>query len=357
MKISDIPRPDLRNLFAETPARPASSRGFDAMLSSRLGQGKEPRESPVLLGTITRDTPTVSQLLYQKGLKSQCWQIIHDKVNADKAFHRIQPGTQIHYDPATRELLWGKEADTALAKSRQPAPEAIQAHTPARQQTGGTPAQAVAEAVDKDRTGNTPIDIPARAGADLAELTKQFIGTDYNRMDCYELLVGGLTEMGIQYQGKGGLHEHLVNRARQQGLARNHYLNGEGLVSASGTDVYKKTFYRVSDPMEQADAVMSDLQDRLSPGQILSFSMRNRGHTGIISSKAGQWAFINSGKMDNNLSGDNGTKAVGEERLKDELLNWFKLAETEGEALQITLGRLDMDRLSMFAPNRIRQKV
>ena len=84
--------------------------------------------------------------------------------------------------------------------------------------------------------------------------------------------------------------------------------------------------------------------------------MKNRGHTGVISQVKDQWTFINSGKMDNNLSGENGKKAVGEENLKAELLNWFKLVNEEKSALQITLGSLDMNRLSMFKPSQFRQK-
>ena len=60
--------------------------------------------------------------------------------------------------------------------------------------------------------------------------------------------------------------------------------------------------------------------------------------------------FINSGRMDHNLAGENGKKAVGEEALKAELINWLTLAKSEKTALQISLGRLDRDRLSMFRP-------
>ena len=191
---------------------------------------------------------------------------------------------------------------------------------------------------------------------DLSDSTKHFIGRDYDRMDCYELVVGGLRELGVQYSGKGGLYEHLVSRANQQGLSRNHYLNGEGLISASGKDVYKKTYYRITDPSGTVDEIMADLKPRLEQGQILSFSMKNRGHTGVISQIKDQWTFINSGQMDNNLSGKNGIKAVGEEGLKAELLNWFKLVNSEKSALQITLGSLDMNRLSMFKSSDFRRK-
>ena len=325
MKISDsgLSAPMLPQ--TGTWSRPGSPGTFDALLTDQINAPQESR--PVLLGTITRKTPTISQLLYKSPLKGQCWQIIHDKINSDKAFHRIQPGTEIHYNPDTRELVWGKELDTMLAGND---------HRP-------------------ESPGTTPLtrEIPR----DLSDSAKQFIGRDYNQMDCYELVVGGLKELGVQYGGKGGLHEHLVSRASQQGLARNHYLNGEGLVAASGKDVFKETYHRITDPAATVDEIMARIAPKLEQGQILSFSMKNRGHTGVISKMDGQWTFINSGRMDNNLSGDNGKKAVGEESLEAELLNWFKLVNREKSALQISLGSLDMDRLSMFKPSGFRQRV
>lgn len=317
-------------------SRSGTSKPFGEVLSSSMASpGPERQATPVLVGTITRETPTISQLLYQTPLKDQCWNIIHDKVNRSKPFHRIPPGTQVHYDPESRELLWGKEAEMMLAQQtrREAAPE------PA-------PLPVADDGPD-----------PGRVPADLVDSARQFIGRDYEQMDCYELLVGGLTEMGVQYAGKGGLHEHLVRQASSRGLARNNYLNGEGLVSAAGTDVFKSTFHRVEDPAGTADQVMARLEPMLEQGQILSFSMRNRGHTGVVSRVDDQWTFINSGRMDNNLAGENGTKAVGEESLKAELVNWFKRSNREKQALQITLGRLDMDRLSMFGQPGIRRKV
>ncbi len=322
-----------------TPGFPQTGNGprseviapFKNLLASQMDDAGQ-KNQPVLLGTITRKTPTISQLLYKSPLKSKCWQIIHDKINNSKAFHRIQPGTKIHYNPATRELVWGKELSTMLTKAHQPS-------------TGKESTQPLAVHTNPELT------------MDLSGSAKQFIGRDYNQMDCYELVVEGLQKLGVQYNGKGGLYEHLVNRADQQGLAKNHYLNGEGLVSASGKDVYKKTYYRITDPTGTVDEIMADLKPRLEQGQILSFSMKNRGHTGVISQMENQWTFINSGKMDNNLSGENGKKAVGEENLEAELLNWFNLVNKEKSALHITLGSLDMNRLSMFKPSGFRQKV
>lgn len=331
MKISDTGFPSPGRPQTGIRSRSEGTGSFDILLASQMGDPGQ-KKQPVLLGTITRKTPTISQLLYKSPLKSECWQIIHDKINRNKPFHRIQPGTEIHYNPDTRELIWGKELSAMLASA---------------------PRSSVKDEQTQPPAGPVNSEMPA----DLSDSAKQFIGRDYNQMDCYELVVGGLQELGVQYSGKGGLYEHLVSRARQQGFARNHYLNGEGLVSASGKDVFKKTYFKITDPAGTVDEIMADMKPRLEQGQILSFSMKNRGHTGVISRMKDQWTFINSGKMDNNLSGENGKKAVGEESLKAELLNWFKLVNEEKSALQITLGSLDMNWLSMFKPSKFRQKV
>jgi hypothetical protein len=285
---------------------------------------------PLLLGTITKTTSTVSELLYNSPLKKNCWNIIHDKINSNKPFNRIRPGTEIHYDPQTKELLWGDSLKKLLAEKL---PEVKAASHP-------------------------KLENQSEQGSEkLSNAVSNFIGRDYEQMDCFELLVGGLTHLGVKYQGRDGLGQHLMNQALGKGLPRNHYLNGEGLVSESGTDVFKKTIFRVKDIQEQAGNVMGEMEGLLKEGQVLSFSMRNRGHTGIISQKQGRWTFINSGKMDHNISGENGIKAVGEEGLKEELENWFQLALEEKQGLKITLGTLDLSRLSMFTPKTINQKV
>ena len=96
---------------------------------------------------------------------------------------------------------------------------------------------------------------------------------------------------------------------------------------------------------------MLDMKNLLKEGQILSFSMRTKGHTGIVSKKNNTWTFINSGEIDNNINGKNGHKGVAEENLAKEIQNWFNLAKDRKEGLKITLGAMDMAKLSSFSPN------
>jgi hypothetical protein len=42
------------------------------------------------------------------------------------------------------------------------------------------------------------------------------------------------------------------------------------------------------------------------------------------------------------------SKLVGEERLSEEIMDWFKLAAKRKESLTITVGRLDEDKLMTF---------
>ncbi len=311
---------------------------FSRLLHKEISEqpGTLEQGSPMILGTITRETPTISQLLFKSPLKDECWNIIYNPVNGKKSFHRIRPGTRILYDPVSKELLWGKRFKEFMA-AREPKTQEL-----ARNSGSGK---------------GLPDFLQENGAAGLSKAVKEFIGQDYEKMDCFELVVGGLREMGVKYRGKGGLGHHLINQALERGLPRNHFLNGEGLVSESGTSVFKKTIFSVKNPKIQAQSLMKEIQNLLEEGQILSFSMRNKGHTGVVSRSRDCWTFVNSGDMDHNLSGDNGSKKVGEEDLKSEMENWFILARDMGQGLKISLGTLDIDRLSMFRPNRFSQKV
>ncbi|WP_153307626.1 hypothetical protein [Desulfospira joergensenii] len=325
------------NLQSLASSRPGNAQ-FSHMLLGEISDNKESREKsgPMVLGTITRDTPTISQLLFKSPLKEECWNIIYNPVNGKKPFHRIRPGTEVVYDPDSKELLWGKDLKEFLAQN-DPKPETT--------------------VWNRESSKNLPEFESENKTAELSTAVKNFIGQDYDNMDCYELLVGGLRELGVQYRGKDGLGRHLINQALEKGLPKNYFLNGEGLVSESGTSVFKKTIFRVNDPKTQAATLMDEMKDLLAEGQILSFSMKNKGHTGVISKTPDQWTFINSGDMDHNLSGENGSKKVGEEDLESELMNWFQLASESRQGLKITLGTLNIDRLSMFRPNRFSRRV
>ncbi|MBI9091592.1 MAG: hypothetical protein JEZ12_20475 [Desulfobacterium sp.] len=313
---------------------------FRAMLADSIesmdstGSANRPVSNKGLLclGTVNLAVPTVSELLYNSPYKKDCWKILAKPANAGKLYKKIAPGTEIFLDPTTLALVWkGNGGENHTLETSKP-----ESSTP-------DPSKPVASASQ------------ARAyegGSPLTTAVRSFLGKAYSQMDCYELVVGGLKNMGVQYQGKGGLGEHLMEKAVNKGFAYNHYLNGEGLVAASGKNLYQKRIFSIGKADLEADKVMAEMTPFLKDGQVLSFSSRTRGHTGVVSKLNDVWTFINSGDMDNNLAGANGNMGVGEETLKEEVRNWFRRAQKRGEGVTLSLGAMDMEKLARFGSKR-----
>jgi hypothetical protein len=179
----------------------------------------------------------------------------------------------------------------------------------------------------------------------LDDAVRPYIGTSYNKIDCYGLIVRGLINQGVQYHGQGGLREKLENLAERDGLPNNAYLNGEGLVEKAGMKIFSKFMSRISNAREKTDEIYSEIALYLREGFVLSFSTSSRGHTGIVSRRQNEWTYINSGTIDNQISSGEVSERVGEEFLKAEIKNWFDLAASRKEPLTVTLGRLDADKL------------
>lgn len=304
----------------------------------------------VNIGTISSKNPTVSNLLIRNSaLKKDCWRIVHDASNRDKPYTKIQAGTTIYYDPKTKELLWGDMIDSNPAPSAQAIAKSTSGPLltdkfeknmpPSPSPTGTAP-----PAATPFSKTTSPVDI----NENLVHAIQPMIGKTYSDVDCYELLVGGLSNLGFTYTGKHGFGRKLINMALNKGLPMNAYLNGEGLVKLSGDHVYARSFMKIDHPTHQAANVIKELQPYLKKGAILSFSTESRGHTGIISNKDGAWTFINSGVMDNSVGDHRIPKGVGEEDLNKEIYNWFRLAAKRKESLKITIGQLNEDKLASF---------
>ena len=280
------------------------------------------------LGTITSNTPTVSDLLIKHPeYGKKCWKIIHSEINRGKSFTAIQPGTSIYLNPASMEISWNQKSDVAYQ------PSIIAEKTPLPPENSAESAAAQ----------NEPL------SSRLASAVKTYLGKPYKEIDCYELLVNGLTDMGVRYRGDGGLKDRLMKMAVDNGLSTNAYLSGEGIVSTLGNRLYSNYITRISNPEEQANRLIREIEPFTQEGFILSFSTPTRGHTGVISQKNDQWTFINSGRMDHRMDGTRISKGVGEESLNDEIKNWFKLAGRRRESLLVTLGQLDRSKLAEYA--------
>jgi hypothetical protein len=296
----------------------------------------------VKIGTITSKTPTVSNLLIQNPqLKKDCWNIIYDRQNRDKAYTRIPDGTDIYYNPATKELLWGDMVDKTAAGPAE-----------ASNRTGSVMSQIRTNpssvASDSNLTAPAAESEPRALNAGLVDAVEPMIGKSYAEMDCYELLVNGLSRMGVRYHGRNGLGREMIAGAMDKGLPMNAYLNGEGLIRYSGSETYRKALFKVTDPVGQARQVMDEMTAHLEKGSILSFSIESRGHTGIVSNRDGSWTYINSGVMDNPVGRRITAKGVGEESLAREIENWFRLAARKNESLVITLGKLNQNKLAAY---------
>ncbi|MFV0437894.1 MAG: hypothetical protein ACK5PS_10975 [Desulfopila sp.] len=308
---------------------------------SRARQTGESQATP--LGVIDRRTPTVSHLLKEsRQFGGTTWSILSLAVNKDKDFTSLPVGTQVSIDPVSREIHWqsaggGNGAQTAPQPATAP-------------QTGvGQPMERLAaqtmKAVSLPPTESAGSAAPGGEVADLTEAVRPFFGRKYKEINCYELLVKGLERMNIQYGGKNGLFSKLTSMARAQGLPANAYLNGEGVVKAAGSLVLAKNYPRTGNWRAAAEKLYQEMAPLLDKGQILSFSTRRRGHTGIVGQQGGEWTFINSGRLDNSLTTNSPRQGVGEERLQQELGNWFRLASKNGESLSVTLGTLGAGKM------------
>ncbi len=300
------------------PAELAIKAVDTASLINEVTPGALPHSTePILLGTLSPETPTVSDLLIQNpDYKKDVWSIIHADTNEGKPFKHMAIGTQVYYDPATSELTWGAHPEEEYK------PEAASAVT---LNQGGL----FVDTGEEDPLSEA-----------LVRAVEPLLGSPYERLNCYEMVVVGLKNMGIRYEGRGGLAEKLISMASAKGLPFNAYFNGEGIVSVSGQQVYSKTLPKIINLEKEAEILYQELEPLLRRGFILSFSTPSRGHTGIVSRKDDIWTYINSGQIDHSVVDGMVAKGVGEELLRDELKNWLRLAAERNESLQITLGRI-----------------
>ena len=322
----DVNRVDLGSVKCGESKKARQKIDFSEVLKTKQAgeSGRSSQVQPkqdhtlVSLGKVTRQTPNVSSLLVKHPVyKKDCWRILYSQANRDKPYTRIRPGTEIFLDPKTREVVWGK---------MRPAPEASKAVASAKQPPAAT--EQKSPATDKTFSER------------LVGAVKPLYGKPYDEINCYELLVKGLTNLGVRYQGAGGLGRKLMVMAREQGLPMNAYFNGEGLIAASGSPVYSKTLLQVRSPEKQASQLLKEIEPHLEKGQILSFSIHSRGHTGIVSRANDTWTLINSGKMDHTLNSKNLPKGVGEESLAAEVRDWFELARARRPAISCTSMRM-----------------
>lgn len=271
----------------------------------------------IALGQINQENPTISNLLSQQSnFKAQRWNIIHSDINKNKAFTNIPNNTTIYIDTKTKELSWNHStqiAETKTQSQKETSPASTQSTLLARK---------------------------------LDDAVKPYMGTDYKHLDCYTLVVNGLENMGIRYRGRGSLSSQLQQRAQLDGRANNAYFTGEGITEALGDKIYSKAISSINNIDKQSKDIFQEMKNLMKKGDILSFSLQTKGHTGVISQSKDQWTYINSGRLDNSINSNSPKHGVGEETLINEINNWIKLAQQRKEALQITVGRIDKEKIA-----------
>ncbi len=283
----------------------------------------------VIIGKISRETPTVSNLLRRSKIyHDEAWNIILSNINSDKPFNTIRPGTTIAINPQTFELSF----------IRHPL------HSAANNTISSAAQEHLSTAVNNFFASNKNI------SQKLVDEIRPYIGRPYSEINCYGLVVRGLKGLGVQYGGAGGLREALEKMARAQGKPLNSYQNGEGLIKAAGKTTFVKTFNHIQHPERLAEQTFNGLEKSLRQGMILSFSTPSRGHTGVVARDNGEWSYLNSGLIDHQLDQGRTSMRVGEESLEKEIDNWFKLAKNSNEPLEINLGMLDKNKLNNFRP-------
>ena len=326
-------------ITASSPPKANHSVSFNDLLTRLIDEAKPqqahttPPEPVMLVGEITPENRTVSEVLMQhKDLKASTWDIIHGEQNQNKAYTKIEPGTRIYYNSEEGMLTWSTTVQNS-SPSEQPA-ASTHSHSPRT-------ASAIPGARHSNSTAPEHVDLTI----DLSEAVQRYLGTSYKEINCYELLVKGLQDMNIPYGGRDGLFAKLTHMALDKGMVPNAYLNGEGIVKVAGSLVLSKNYSGSGNWREEAATLISEIEQLLDNGQILSFSTKTRGHTGIVSQKNNQWTFINSGRLDHSVDVNSVHRGVGEEFLHEEIRNWFKLAHAKGENLSVTLGQLEQGKI------------
>jgi hypothetical protein len=320
-------------------SKSGSTPPFRDVLLSQAGpsQSLAPQANQrVSLGVLSKDRPTVSHLLASHPEHGRdCWRIVNSAVNRGKPFQSLKPGSSIELDPSSGELFV--------------IPPAPHRASPAAVNGGSSQPDARPPAVALTRQSVTAPAPATTPSGDLARAVGAYHGTSYGQLNCYQLVVRGLEDLGVTYGGTSGLQARLIDKARGEGLPENAYLTGEGLIELAAREIYRGDFQSGSATDKITEQAWREIEPRLASGMLLSFSAGKRGHTGVIARHQGRWTLINSGRIDNDVRGLARHDGVGEEELRAEIRSWLRLAERQGKPLRIVVGQLSPEKLTAFA--------
>ena len=318
---------------------------FSDLLSFSLAERKQDvssgKQSLIKVGSLSRENPTVSHLLVKHPqFAGQCWEIIHDPVNQDKPFRNMAMGETVWLDTETREIVHGNFPVHKTEEPRTSVPDTNEDFS----LSGALKQSGILDQRDAPDLTNA-LDLTT---SQFQKALLNYVGTPYSDLNCYELVVQGLQDIGLRYYGDKGLQHELIYKALSENRPLNAYLTGEGLIQSLSGKVHKKSYNHVQQPEQEAKQLMKELKDQLKPGMIFSVSTRTSGHTGVISRHEGEWTLINSGRTEYSIRESSHLEGVEEEILHKELAKWFRRAKAQGSCLTVSIGGLSLEKLSRF---------
>jgi hypothetical protein len=95
------------NLITQSQQRLEAAQPQAPQSTMKQGSAEAKALQPILLGVLSEQSPTVSDLLLgHADLKADAWNIIYSEVNKDKAYTQIRSGSAVYYQPHSGELSW-----------------------------------------------------------------------------------------------------------------------------------------------------------------------------------------------------------------------------------------------------------
>ncbi|MBF0396086.1 MAG: hypothetical protein HQK78_04895, partial [Desulfobacterales bacterium] len=182
---------------ARTPVRTT----FSQILSQEKESANKQSETPVVtIGTISKDNPTVANLLMDSpNYKKDCFKIIHSELNRKKEYRKISAGSTVYINKQTNEITWQKNDAKNITMTNNNTTTNLPTKISNRPQV----------LIDSHFRGNDVINETGDVSERLANAVLKYIGKPYKEINCYGLVVRGLKNLGVRYDGNGGLLEKL----------------------------------------------------------------------------------------------------------------------------------------------------
>nr|MBF0221855.1 hypothetical protein [Desulfobulbaceae bacterium] len=307
---------------------------------------------PIKIGSLSRELPTVSQLLNNdQRFTGRHWDIIFSKANHGKPFQSLLPGTQVSINPENLELLLNVSSGPGTSPPKplmqhkaEPPPE-----QPLPSQLIQTLQPVLKDELPQTETLQASSTYQHLATEDKATLfhdklvssAKQMIGRPSNEVDNYKLLLNGLKEQGIEYEGEKGLKENLGQLASLMWLNESTFHNVKGIVKIAGDTIYTKTIEKNATQEQMADFTHK-MTRYLENGQIVTLSTPSIDQSGIVSNRQKEWTLINSNTMQNKINYFTGSaKMVHEAPLNQRIADLHTTASANNEDLTVTVSKLE----------------